>query len=587
MPTLICKEEEIKKDLVSINSFLHNLISSQSVFENNLEKRFRRGNGIFFTNRLETIDNILDIVSLDNGLLEKKILEPSCGQGVFLLKLISQVYFRYPHKDIISDFIQDNLVFVDIDNEMVNKTKSNLKQIFKFLFGSDYNGNFNSYNFDFTKKSILEDDLFFSKESNKHPLADWIGKIDYVVGNPPYVTLYGRRDKKINEQQRIYYLNNYKQFPAYVENGKLNFIMLFLEHSLDFMKSGGMLSFIIDVSFFETAYLYTRKYLLENTKIIALDYNISDFKVGSGQVILKLQKEKANEDHAVRVYNREKGDRVFIKQSTWHNPCDEYKFRINQCGVSDQIIRKILARNERTIRELYPSKNLRTCTMLLDMEDNFTTNEYKLKKDIDIYPYYQGSKSLQVKYGSLSFEKYFSYDKKLQDKINEELKRELAANGIKNKKRIGFGELAVYDNPKVFIRQSAKEIIATYDATKSSANNSLYVFSLRDNSGKSKKILQFICGFLNSDLITFYAQKKSIIRYAKGKQPQIKISDLSSIRLPEDIQLQGRIADLVQKIYSDVLLKQQYMKEINEIIFTFYGIKKAEIDFLIREIKSF
>ena len=32
--------------------------------------------------------------------------------------------------------------------------------------------------------------------------------------------------------------------------------------------------------------------------------------------------------------------------------------------------------------------------------------------------------------------------------------------GIKNKKRLGFGEEAIYQNPKVYIRQSAKELIA-------------------------------------------------------------------------------------------------------------------------------
>jgi len=57
--------------------------------------------------------------------------------------------------------------------------------------------------------------------------------------------------------------------------------------------------------------------------------------------------------------------------------------------------------------------------------------------------------------------------------------------GIKNKKRIGFGEKIIYDNPKVYIRQSAKELIASYDDKLSSANNSLYLFSLRDCSNES------------------------------------------------------------------------------------------------------
>ena len=73
---------------------------------------------------------------------------------------------------------------------------------------------------------------------------------------------------------------------------------------------------------------------------------------------------------------------------------------------------------------------------------------------------------------------FFYYNKPLQDSINDELKIELTKQGVKNKKRLGLGETIIYDNPKLFIRQSAKEIIATIDLGKSSANNSLYVFLL-------------------------------------------------------------------------------------------------------------
>ena len=103
----------------------------------------------------------------------------------------------------------------------------------------------------------------------------------------------------------MYYLNNYKQFPAHIKNGKINLVMLFLEHSLDFLKNDGLLSFIIDVAFFETAYKNTRKYLLENTNILSIDFNISDFDVASGQLILKLKKDKSNNNHLVQIINHE------------------------------------------------------------------------------------------------------------------------------------------------------------------------------------------------------------------------------------------------------------------------------------------
>jgi hypothetical protein len=125
-------------------------------------------------------------------------------------------------------------------------------------------------------------------------------------------------------------------------------------------------------------------------------------------------------------------------------------------------------------------------------------NLHSLIKDREenlLYPYYQGSKALSEKFGKLDFKKYFYYNKPLQDSINDELKIELEKQGVKNKKRLGLGETIIYDNPKLFIRQSAKEIIGTIDLGKSSANNSLYVFSLRNNSQKQLNFYIFYVAF--------------------------------------------------------------------------------------------
>lgn len=223
--------------------------------------------------------------------------------------------------------------------------------------------------------------------------------------------------------------------------------------------------------------------------------------------------------------------------------------------------------------------------MLLDMEDKFT---FEKKTGFDenlIYPYYQGSKSLSGKYENLTFTKYFYYNKPLQDEINAQLKVELEAKGIKNKKRLGLGETIIYDNPKLYIRQSAKEIVATLDVEKSSANNSLYCFSLRNNSETALNTLHFICGILNSKLITFFAQEMNIIRFSAGKQPQIKISDLGQIPILQNSQLQTKIIDLVKDIYT--AKKQELINEIDNLLYNHYNISDAEIQHIEKAIKGF
>ncbi len=572
------------KSTGQISSFLERIAWGQNDYEQGLNKIARKKNGVFLTNSLETIENLLDIVLIDSEIFAQRILEPSCGQGIFILKLLSDIYLKFPDSLLISNFITNNIFFVDVNEEMVEKTKSNIRKLYTFLFDEGFEGSFNGITWDFTDKASASFSLF--EEVKNTPFSNLYSSFDYVIGNPPYVTLYGRRDKKENEEQRINYLNNYQQFPSSVKNGKLNLVMLFIEHSLDFLTDKGKLSFIIDVSFFETAYEFTRKYLLDNTTIDELQVNIKDFDVASGQVIIKLSKTKSL-NHKVQIIDHKTKNRYFIEQSSWYNKNDEYKFRYNGCSVSKQILDKVEAKKDKTILALYPNKNLRTCVMLLDMEDKFTFINKGSREENLLYPYYQGSKALSEKYGKLDFKKYFYYDKPLQDSINEELKIELEKQGVKNKKRLGLGETIIYDNPKLFIRQSAKEIVATIDLGKSAANNSLYVFSLRDNSAKTIDFLYFLCGFLNTDFITYYAQQMSIIRFSEGKQPQIKIGDLGTINIPIDIKIQNEISKLCKEIYSDFDSKDTLKTQIDNLVYSYYGLSDSEISTIEKKIKEF
>jgi tRNA1(Val) A37 N6-methylase TrmN6 len=571
-----------KKEQLSY--FLEKAAFGQSRFERGLNEIDRKNNGVFLTNSLITVDNLLNIIEIDSDIFSKKILEPSCGQGIFILKLLSDIYCQFPDRLQIARFISNNIFFIDKKKEMIEETKSNIKLLYNFLFDEDFEGSFNGITWDFTDKVSSEVSLF--EEIITTPFSELYNSFDYVIGNPPYVTLYGRRDKKENEEQRINYLKNYHQFPSSVKNGKLNLVMLFIEHSLDFLKENGKLSFIIDVSFFETAYEFTRKYLLDNTTIDELQVNIKDFDVASGQVIIKLSKAKSS-NNKVQIIDHKTQNSYLIEQASWNNKNDEYKFRYNGCSVSKQILNKVKAKKDKTILQLFPNKNLRTCIMPLNMEDRFTFTDKGNKEENLLYPYYQGSKSLSEKYRKPCFKKYFYYDKPLQDSINEELKIELKKQGIKNKKRLGLGETVVYDNPKLFIRQSAKEIITTIDLGKSAANNSLYVFSLRDNSEKTIDFLYFLCGFLNSEFITYYAQQMNIIRFSQGKQPQIKIGDLGTVCIPNDTKLQDEISALCKEIYTDFESKEIVKTQINKLVYAYYELSDLEIENIEKSIKDF
>lgn len=565
----------------AIDNKFNKFVVTQRISEQAASILERKINGVFFTNDADIIDHVLECLPCDNSLFSMRILEPSCGEGIFLLKLIFKAYLIEPNKSLLSDFISQNIFFADVDLDMVQKSERNILEFYNYLFGEKFKGRLNSFCLDFTLKHKIS--LF----PGPNELYKHYGEFDFILGNPPYITLYGRRDKKKNEEQRIYYLKNYNQFPSSLKNGKINYVMLFIEHGIDFLKEGGELSFIIDVSFFETAYTFCRKYLIEHTRIKKIIYNIQGFEnVASGQLIITFRKEKVKSNKTLVVDFEEKREQL-VEQFDWHNEDDEYKFRINNCKKTKFVMDKILAKEDPTLKDLYPRKNLRTCVMLLDMEEKFTTNESSDDNGVKFYPYYQGSKGLKYKYSRPKHNKYFIYDKKLQDGINDQLKIELTKKGIKNKKRIGLGEIEIYDNPKVFIRQSAKELIATYDEKPSSANNSLYVFSLRNNDNNSIIFLKYLCGLLNSKLYTFFAQQQRIIRYNKGKQPQIKTSDLYQIKVPRSVDLRTNIVKLVNRIYEQPSQVDGIKNEIDCLIYKYYGLSEDDINIINNSIQSY
>ena len=547
--------------------YLLKAISDQVSLETTTKTINRKKNGIYYTHCLDTVDLVLSSLLKDPHLIEKTIFEPSCGSGIFIQRILIHLIRQGHSIERINHFVRNNIIFNDVDSDAITQTKNKISQLYETFFKMRYPSNFKDFNCDFTK--ILD---------KNNLIAKYIEKIDYVIGNPPYVALYGRRDKKKTETLRNYYLKNYKQFPTSLKNGKINLSMIFIENGYKLLKENAEMSFILDISLFETAFQYTRKFLLENSFITEIHTNIKAFHVASGQVILKVKSnKKLNSKVLIKDHSNKK--EIHINQAKWLFTGGEYKFNYHLYPQITIILQKIYKKSDPTLKALYPKKNLRTCCMLLDMETFFTSKK-KINQKINL-PYYEGAKGLKSKFGSLNYQKYFQYDKLLQNKINDNLKEELTKQGIKNKKRIGLGEIAVYQNPKIFIRQSAKEIIATYTESDAAANNSLYIFTLRSSSIQSKQFLKFLCGYLNSSLVSFFAQVERIIRYSKGKQPQIKIHDLYQIRIPNNEILKEKITKQVSHFYSCKKMNtKSLIEKIDNVIFSYYNLTQKEISFI-------
>ena len=92
---------------------------------------------------------------------------------------------------------------------------------------------------------------------------------------------------------------------------------------------------------------------------------------------------------------------------------------------------------------------------------------------------------------------------------------------------------------------------------------------------------------MNSDFVTYYAQQMNIIRFSQGKQPQIKIGDLGTIYIPDDIKLQNEISKLCKEIYTNYDSKDSVKTQIDKLVYSYYELSDLEITTIEESIKEF
>jgi len=187
------------------------------LFEIYLGRTFTSGLGQFFTPR--NIVNFLANYLVKN--LDKtdnlKILDPSCGSG----GMLSVIHNITKNSEIVG---------YDIDNRLVRTSNLNL----------DIN---KSKNYNIINKSFLT--------------TDYEDYFDIIISNPPF----GIKESKKNILSK-YTLTNNKKTQALE--------ILFIEQILKSLKPGGICGIVLPDSIFNnTSTQYVRRFLLENTNILA------------------------------------------------------------------------------------------------------------------------------------------------------------------------------------------------------------------------------------------------------------------------------------------------------------------------------
>jgi len=249
-------------------------------FEKLLDKVTRKKTGQYYTPR-SIVNYIIQNLPISE---QSKILDPSCGCGSFLIGL----YDKFKHFG--HDFLK-NLYGVDLNADAVNLTRNCLaeKAGGKHFFDSVLTANLKAGNSLINNRLTDKDSFDWQKEFN---CVFAKGGFDFIVGNPPYVTL--RKNKEFDPKNSVY---------SKIIHGPVNAASLMIGRSMELLKDGGVLAFLLPKSIlYVDSYARLRNFISDNYAIEEIfDLGASFKDVRGEQIILFIKKIKPTKNHRIRI----------------------------------------------------------------------------------------------------------------------------------------------------------------------------------------------------------------------------------------------------------------------------------------------
>ena len=216
-------------------------------------------------------DVVLDEAGYVNGnIINKKIIEPSFGNGNFLVNIVHRLILECKNNGYTNDDIkkqlENNVVGIEIDTALYNEAIERLNKVTQ------------TYGVANVKWNLYNQDALEYKE---------YGEYDFVVGNPPYIRIHD-----IDKEKR----EKFKTFDF--TKGTTDLYIIFYEIGIKLLNENGVLSYISPNSFMKnTSQKHFRKYLTDNnliTKIIEYKSQVF-YKVDTYSAIAVISKNNTSQ----------------------------------------------------------------------------------------------------------------------------------------------------------------------------------------------------------------------------------------------------------------------------------------------------
>lgn len=225
-----------------------------------MNAKIKKENGVVFTPEWVADFMVSEVLNSQKITGNEKILDAGCGEGIFSITA-AKIFAKLSDKPI-NKVIEENIYFIDLSPEYIEKTKENLQKLSKVKI---------------TKFNAIKDDFCF------HDFKGWF---DFVIGNPPYVRIQNLNGRKDLLQKNF----------LTASSGSIDLYFCFFEQALKLLKDNGRITFITPNShFYSAAGKKLRELMLHNlTKIVNFDH-FQIFKDTTAYTAISfLQKQKTN-----------------------------------------------------------------------------------------------------------------------------------------------------------------------------------------------------------------------------------------------------------------------------------------------------
>jgi len=277
------KFDSIEADILgkAYENFIGHIQKGEKRFKEHKDRGKRKKEGIYYTPKY-VVDYIVNHTVREyvsgkkfDEILRVRILDPACGSGSFLIRAFdalleeSSKSLRRPLTYAEKKQLMLSCIYgVDVDERAVEIAKLNLS--LQLANGHDplpkLRHNIRNGNSIVDDSEVADYKAFVWEDEFEDFMND--GMFDIIIGNPPYIPI-----EMFTEKEKKHYFSRYKS-----PYRKFDSSILFIENSINLLKKGGLISFIVPQTW-QTGnnYVKFRKYVLSNCaveRLVNLPFNV-------------------------------------------------------------------------------------------------------------------------------------------------------------------------------------------------------------------------------------------------------------------------------------------------------------------------